>query len=917
MRGVPSRVFLVVLLLLASLATISIPVSGGNSGGVEASEGSVYFLPEEPVMGGSITITMPLYNSNPTTAFDVEYGFYKNSISTQTEISWGTVDIPGESYVDVTGIWNYLPEGEQDIWFHMAHGGDNPVRFSKSVNVSGLANLEVTQIDIDALGLRIGDTAQVSTTISNTGTVDAGNSTLQVGIQGDTSSLVDVSVPPITAGNSVIVNSSLLFPNSGTWNVIATPDAYDVVSEVSEGYGENSVAIEVLPMPDYHFSGALSITSPTESLDGPWTISGMMNRSYGSGNETVQIGFSVGVQGSQVAPVIAPLEVIMTGDGETSEQFSLELDDELQGLDAGEYALTATIDPFGFVNQSDTSNDQIVGLLNIRPIPNVQVDPASPSSMTVNSGDKVNWYVLLTNTGDITVSGRLNYSWEGQINQMSPVINIDPFSSTAWEVNLSTAQGAHTATFSAKWEPLSNSYDSVLTDSDTTVSITVSDTLSLTFQANTGALTANTENGAPEHAPLRYGSTYAYTISLTSSGEGNETLVCLDGDDNELSSTSVSITTGVGAKVTCIFKVEQTIPFNIKIVAEDGSAQTHSRTWIVNSADSGIEVDDQSFGGLVTIIGFGALALFGILVAALILTREIEEEVERDIFDYCPACDGELDGDEDICPHCSFNLRKARKKFHDCPTCNENIPSMISHCPFCGTEQDVSSHFESRERKEIKALPEEEEEEEEEDDSDVVVTGTEDFDTAIEEFGYDAEQLESDWDENFAAAEAEMEALEARIEAEEEFEEEEGDVAEPLLAATADSFTGEGLDTILEGKEGLVAVEDKGDDSEELSASDAEIRKQLFDITGEEGVLPGEEVVIGMGLSDRGLAGNEVPEEAMDFSFEDDELTPQSVKQRRAVRRRKSAEEMGECGACGAEIPMNAEECSTCGARFT
>ena len=394
-------------------------------------------------------------------------------------------------------------------------------------------------------------------------------------------------------------------------------------------------------------------------------------------------------------------------------------------------------------------------------------------------------------------------------------------------------------------------------------------------------------------------------------------MVCLDGDDNELSSTSVSITTGVGAKVTCIFKVEQTIPFNIKIVAEDGSAQTHSRTWIVNSADSGIEVDDQSFGGLVTIIGFGALALFGILVAALILTREIEEEVERDIFDYCPACDGELDGDEDICPHCSFNLRKARKKFHDCPTCNENIPSMISHCPFCGTEQDVSSHFESRERKEIKPLPEEEEEEEEEDDSDVVVTGTEDFDTAIEEFGYDAEQLESDWDENFAAAEAEMEALEARIEAEEEFGEEEGDVAEPLLAATADSFTGEGLDTILEGKEGLVAVEDKGDDSEELSASDAEIRKQLFDITGEEGVLPGEEVVIGMGLSDRGLAGNEVPEEAMDFSFEDDELTPQSVKQRRAVRRRKSSEEMGECGACGAEIPMNAEECSTCGARFT
>ena len=43
----------------------------------------------------------------------------------------------------------------------------------------------------------------------------------------------------------------------------------------------------------------------------------------------------------------------------------------------------------------------------------------------------------------------------------------------------------------------------------------------------------------------------------------------------------------------------------------------------------------------------------------------------------------------------------------------------------------------------------------------------------------------------------------------------------------------------------MISIDDEGDDSAELSASDAQIRKQLYDITGEEGVLPGEEVIIG------------------------------------------------------------------------
>tara|TARA_B000000441_G_C21670010_1_gene306736 strand:+ start:73 stop:921 length:849 start_codon:yes stop_codon:yes gene_type:complete len=268
------------------------------------------------------------------------------------------------------------------------------------------------------------------------------------------------------------------------------------------------------------------------------------------------------------------------------------------------------------------------------------------------------------------------------------------------------------------------------------------------------------------------------------------------------------------------------------------------------------------------------LLLVGVLIAAIILTRESSEEVERDIFDYCPACDGELEGDEDKCPHCDFNLKKARSKFHDCEECGEFVPDLLENCPYCGAQQDVSKYFKRRERivreKETVALPEESEEEDE--DEDEVVQGTEDFDEAVKEFGFDAAQLESDWDENLAEAETQVEDAYDRqqelIEQEELDDEELSEIVEPTLKKASDSFSGVDLDEVLGQRDDIKPH--LVDDDEELSASDAKIRERLYEITGEEGVLPGDEVVVGMGMSDRTIAGNEVPDDAMDFSFTDD-----------------------------------------------
>ena len=93
------------------------------------------------------------------------------------------------------------------------------------------------------------------------------------------------------------------------------------------------------------------------------------------------------------------------------------------------------------------------------------------------------------------------------------------------------------------------------------------------------------------------------------------------------------------------------------------------------------------------------------------------------------------------------------------------------------------------------------------------------------------------------------------------------------LKSIEETFEGHDIDAILENKD----IKSHTDDGSELSASDADIRGKLYEITGEEGVMPGDEVQIGMGIQDRSLAGNVLPDDAMDFSFDDeeaDELNP-------------------------------------------
>ena len=99
------------------------------------------------------------------------------------------------------------------------------------------------------------------------------------------------------------------------------------------------------------------------------------------------------------------------------------------------------------------------------------------------------------------------------------------------------------------------------------------------------------------------------------------------------------------------------------------------------------------------------------------------------------------------------------------------------------------------------------------------------------------------------------------------------------LKSVEESFEGHDLDAFLPSKDEMKSLKDDGKDKDgaawtTLSASDAEIRGDLYELTGEEGVMPGEKVVVGMGLTDSSLAGNEITEASADFAFEDDAEVP-------------------------------------------
>jgi ribosomal protein L40E len=924
----------IIAILLLCIAAMPMTISAEQSGSIQASENTVALMPSAPEAGDSVTIYLTLSNSG-NYATDVEYAFYRDGIGQSKLIESSTIDIDTNASVEVSVIWEGLIEGDHEVHITFEHprNSGNEVQFYVEFTVTGLPNLKVTETHLSPpSGILAGDTVLLSSLVRNLGSEPADASTLHIDL-GTTD--IDVPTPSIAAGSTEWVNTTFTAPQSGSHTLMITPDYQNAVHESSESNKMVEVPFVVDTRMDLYHIGELVIDSETGALEGPWVVSGKIGRTNGTGITSVPLWLQIATpSGGQITT--APFTVNLTGTGYAETEWSHEIySSQLSVLPVGLHMLSAKIDPFensGFIQES-TSNDVVSAQLSKYAVPDVFVDNnAIATSPSVNSGDSVVWRVSMINTGDIGVSGRLHYTWEG-VEATSPIIYLDSGQDYTWSVELTTAIGAHNAMFESQWIPMSNSWDSDPTNSVASGVVSVEAELRLSWALST--LKVTDSEGSSVVLPMTQGEEYSLQINLTSTETGNLTYDCLD-ESNAVLSTIYAEVSSLGQKVTVICEFNASAPSTVvRLVPSDPTISTTlTRTFAtVMSVQDLEEINSNSELGTFTLIGFVTFALIGILAISIFLTRESEDEVERDIFEYCPSCDGELEGDENRCPWCSFNLKKARSQFHDCGECGESIPDLLDNCVYCGAEQDVSSYFEQRERKEkvakaIVALPEEV-------DEDAIVAGTENFAQTAKEFGYDEDQLEAEWDKNILSAEAEVEAAYDRKNAEdilrEDMTEEELEAYQNTVTTTLKSMTELGhesndIDAILASKDKIIAHKDDG---KELSASDADIRGRLFEITGEQGIMPGEKVHVGMELTDSSFAGNEVSETTSDFSMADDdtpiaivdELTPQAAKPtRRRGTRRKAVEEeasdVAECGACGADLPVEAKECGTCGAKF-
>ena len=929
------------VILLLGMATLPLSVNADAVGDIQSGSSSVALSPSAPKAGDTVTILLGLYNAGQTFATDVEYTFFKESQGPNNIIEQGRVDIDSEASVQVSTQWINVLEGEHEVHILVEYPRDsgNYMDFYVPFTVTGLPNLKVTTLEVSpTTGIFAGDTITVSSLVRNTGSESAGTSVLHLDLPGAVNQ--DLSTPSIDAGSSTWVNTTFTAPSSGTHTIYATPDYESAVEESSEVNKQESVEFTVETRMDVYHQGEMSVTIEEGALEGPWVVSGRLARTNGSGTTEVPMWLEI-PDGNGGLVTSVPFTVVLSGAGYAETDWSYTLtSSDLSSLEVGIHQVTAQIDPFGtapFIQESN-ENDRSTTALSIYPIPDVFVDPiAIADSPSVNSGEKVLWRVSMSNNGDIEVSGRLQYTWEGT-DGLSPVIYLEKGESLTWEIELTTSLGAHEAIFVAGWVPLAGSWDDNPLNNEASGTVSVEAELRLEWWLSSFSILDDEAN--PASSPLDAGETYTISIDLTSIETGSLTFDCIDGNNEMLGTMGAAVENrGDRVSLTCDFVAYAPLS-TVRLVPSDPTVtNTFTRTFATVLTDDAIEdLESNAEMGTFTIIGLSALILIGVLVAAILMTRDREEEVERDIFDYCPACDGELEGGEDRCPHCAFNLKKARKQFHDCKECGESIPDLLDNCPYCGAEQDVSSYFEQRERREPKvketvSLPDEEV------DEDEIVEGTENFAQAVKDFGYDEDNLEDEWDTNIVSAEAEVEAAYDRRNADEiereNMTEEELEAYDNTVTTTLKSMDelgneGVDIDAILKEKGEVISLKDTGDDGSELSASDADIRGRLYEITGEDGIMPGDKVQVGMKLTDSSFAGNEVADTTADFSWDDEDkpeipLTadnPESSKpkpaRRRAPRRRtvEEAPAMSECGACGADIPMDAKECSTCGAKF-
>ena len=898
--GGHSRAHYVCVLLLFAPFIVFMPTAEAElAGNVAFSEEGITMSPP-PVEWGETTFSLDLQNVANVLAENVAVEFHKSNYVNGNPSFATSVNIPANDFLSVDFTWSNLQYGTHNLWIKVCHLGECKLN-STSFDVAGLPNLRFADFHLTPTsGIHQGDQVGIQIHVENAGHADAEATHLELTFAGSANML---SVPALQMGDSVWMNQTGTAPVAGTYEVvgIVNADSNDNVIESMMGDNQENRTLTVDMLPDYvHADGPHVQANP--GLAGPWSITGTISRELGAG--TTSVPLQIGIHNGMALDI----SNLQFTDADTFAEYEVVISaSQLPDQSPGDTQLDVSIDPANTVDQSNTFNDVATAFLTIHDEPNVVISSvavATPASIT--PGLSVQFTVSLQNVGMITVTGTLDATFDGQ--PLDSQIIIIPAANTG-------TQGQATATFTAMvsgetrdipftatWTKSAESYDRLSTDNVATGFVHLDSDLKIDILQTT----ENWDLGLPIYSGFQY----AYSIDIVATqGSGNVTFVCEDRLRGlKFDEVTLNFQAGQSEELRCIIDTTGIVgDIELAIIPDDGAS--YAKVWTVENEDemgTGDETDNRN----TTILLFGLAGILGVivLVGAIIMTRRGLADAEREIYEFCPACDGEIEGDEDTCPYCKFDLSTARNQFHDCPSCNATIPSMMEHCSYCGAEQDLSSHYAPRERTFI-ALPESESSDdtvEEEDDDDEVVRGSDSFSDHAAEMGFAEEQWEGEWDDKIGEAEAyfdEKEEIKLAIEAQQITSEMDEDaVEETELSQAMEGVPEHDLDAFLGDVESRRHLSDEDVD---FSASDAHYREHLFTITGEEGVLPGETVDV-ESIVDNTVVGNELRSVSSDFTVKDDESMPPAKEtsepepkseddanqtpKRRGVRRRKKGD---------------------------
>ncbi len=882
------------LLLIPSLLALA-SVSGEVAGDIVFSSDSISLASNNPTEGDDLDMTITLTNDANVEASGVQISLHPDSTANAAFHS-ETVVVPASGFLQVGATWLSVPFGTHLVVLQVTHSSET-ASVNRSFSASGLADLVITSLQISpATGMHTNDLVNITCDIKNQGNAAAASSHLLLELDGIL--LAELSVAMLPTNQTVQVLTSFNAPSSGVHELIATANSQsaDGVTESDSSNNNNvqPVQFTVIPDPDYHHHPQsdpdVLVSTATGALAGPWTVSGQILRMGGEGDTSIEVAISIVEAGGDR---LVRLFFVNFSEAEPLASWSESLTtQELQISDPGDYTILIDIDPDDTVAQSIPFNDVTTTTLTLHAEPNVVVSGFAPaSSSTVMPGDPVSFNVTVTNVGILAVSGSLHATFDGTQLTSKQGLALPPGSESTYTFTATASGDANEVLqFISTWEALEGSYDSASDDNTATGSVTLRTNLRLRFLQGTESWSPN--------PPLRLGETYSYTIDIISDdGSGTETFTCLDHTHGkEFGTRTLTFSeSGDSATMLCEFTAERTGSFELYVLPDGDTVAAWTSPWSVTASGVVVQNEGGSGWGGILLLFAGALFLGGVLLAAVVLTRAGESDAERETYDYCPACEGELTGEDDQCPHCDFDLLEGLSQFHDCEECEASIPDLMDHCPYCGATQDISDYYERRVRKEVPIASDPEPEETEEDeDEDEIVLGTEDFSEQLESMGWSEEQYESEWDDQLSRAEVELDEAAAWHATQEELTEEEAEdtITETSLRRSVEEEQVD-LDAMIGKKDERRHLLDEQVD---LTASDADIRADIYDITGEDGVLPGDVVKVDMAPdSMTGGEGMKETRDDIDFGVGDD--TPVSKgpspsegsreKQRRTPSRRK------------------------------